>query len=122
MPVVRIPTVLRKHTDGAAKVEVAGDTVGKAFDQLVVDHPGLEEQLFEDGSLRGFVNVYVDDEDIRFVDGLDTPIEDDGEIAIMPAVAGGAERSEHARRDRVAGGAERSEHARRDRVAGGAGA
>ncbi len=105
MPVVRIPTVLRKHTDGEAKVKVAGGTVGSAFDQLVSDHPGLQDQLFENGSLRGFVNVYVDDEDIRFVSGLDTPIEDDGEIAIMPAVAGGAERSEHARRIRPAGGA-----------------
>jgi sulfur-carrier protein len=90
MPVVRIPTVLRKHTDGQTKVAVEGDTVGKAFDQLVTDHPGLQEQLFEDGSLRGFVNVYVDDEDIRFIDGLDTPVGTDDEIAIMPAVAGGA--------------------------------
>ena len=89
MPVVRIPTVLRKHTDGQAKVEAAGGTVGEVFRQLTSDHPGLEEQLFDGGSVRGFINVYVDDEDIRYVQGLDTPVEDDTEISIMPAVAGG---------------------------------
>jgi molybdopterin synthase sulfur carrier subunit len=106
MPVVRIPTVLRKHTGGEAKVEAAGGSVGEVFAKLVAEHPGLEGDLFDDtGALRGFINVYVDDEDIRYVDGLDTPVEDDSELAIMPAVAGGAERSEHARRHRCAGGA-----------------
>jgi sulfur-carrier protein len=90
MPVVRIPTVLRKHTGGDAKVSVEGATVGEAFGYLVSSNPELEEQLFEEGELRGFVNVYVDDEDIRFIDGLDTPVGTDDEIAIMPAVAGGA--------------------------------
>ncbi len=91
MPLVRIPTVLRKHTDGAAKVEADGATVGEVFDQLVARHPGLGDDLFADGQVRGFINVYVDDEDIRYVSGLDTPVEDDTEVAIMPAVAGGAE-------------------------------
>lgn len=90
MPVVRIPSVLRKHTDGEAKVPVEGATVGAAFQDLVSDHPGLREQLFEGASLRGFVNVYVDDEDIRFIEGLETEVGPDDEIAIMPAVAGGA--------------------------------
>ena len=90
MPVVRIPTVLRKHTDGAARVAAAGTTVGEAFSSLVEAHPGLADQLLEDGKVRGFINVYVEDEDIRYIDGLDSPVEDDDEIAIMPAVAGGA--------------------------------
>ncbi len=94
MPVVRIPTVLRKHTGGEAKVSVEGATVGAAFDDLVSDKPELREQLFKGDELRGFVNVYVDDEDIRFIDGLETKVDTDDEIAIMPAVAGGAEDAE----------------------------
>jgi molybdopterin converting factor small subunit len=90
MPTVRIPTVLRKHTDGASKIDVAGTTVGEVFATLVEDHPGLADQLLEDGNVRGFINVYVEDEDIRYIDGLDSPVEPDDEIAIMPAVAGGA--------------------------------
>jgi molybdopterin synthase sulfur carrier subunit len=93
MPVVRIPTVLRKHTDGAAKVTASGSTVGEVFDRLIADNPGLGEQLLEDGRVRGFINVYVDDEDIRYIDGLDSPVDDDAEVAIMPAVAGGAGRA-----------------------------
>jgi sulfur-carrier protein len=105
MATVRIPTVLRKHTGGDAKVQADGATVGEVFDGLVSQHPGLEESLFADGELRGFINVYVDDEDVRYIDGLASPVEPDSEVAIMPAVAGGAERSEHARRFVVAGGA-----------------
>ena len=90
MPVVRIPTVLRKHTDGEAKVEAAGDTVGEVFRELVDRHPGLEDQLLDGDEVRGFINVYVQDEDIRYLNGLATPVTEDAEIAIMPAVAGGA--------------------------------
>ena len=90
MPVVRIPTVLRSHTAGESKVDAAGSTVREVFGQLVADHPGLAEQLFEDQDVRGFINVYVDDEDIRYMDGLDTPVDERSEIAIMPAVAGGS--------------------------------
>lgn len=89
MAVVRIPTVLRKHTDGAAKVEAAGSTVGEVFAALVAAHPELEERLLEDGAVRGYVNVYVEDEDIRYADGLATPVAADAEVSIMPAVAGG---------------------------------
>jgi sulfur-carrier protein len=89
MPVVRIPTVLRKHTDGAAKVPADGGTVREVFTGLVTQHPELEERLFDGDAVRGFINVYVDDEDIRYLDGLDTPVESDSEVAIMPAVAGG---------------------------------
>ena len=91
MPVIRIPTVLRKHTEGEGRVTASGSTVREVFDDLVAAHPGLADQLFEDGGLRGFVNVFVEDEDIRFIDGLDSPVEDDDEISIMPAVAGGAQ-------------------------------
>ena len=126
MPVVRIPTVLRKHTDGEAKVEASGATVGEVFRDLVSLHPGLEDQLLEGDEVRGFINVYVEDEDIRYLDGLDTAVADGDEVAIMPAVAGGAEptgsASTHGALD-VAGGAEptgsASTHGALD-VAGGA--
>jgi sulfur-carrier protein len=106
MPVVRIPTVLRKHTDEVAKVPAAGATVREVFASLVAAYPSLEESLFDGDAVRGFINVYVDDEDIRYLDGLDSPVEEDGEVAIMPAVAGGAaaERREPARPRRVASG------------------
>ena len=90
MPTVRIPSVLRKHTDGAAKVAADGATVGEVLRAVAAQHPGLEEQLFDGDSVRGFINVYVDDEDIRYVSGLDTPVESDSEVELMPAVAGGA--------------------------------
>jgi molybdopterin synthase sulfur carrier subunit len=90
MATVRIPTVLRKHTGGDAKVEADGATVGEVFGHLVAQHPSIEDSLFEDGSLRGFINVYVEDEDVRYLDGLDTKVQPNDEISIMPAVAGGA--------------------------------
>ena len=90
MPVVRIPSVLRKHTDGEAKVSADGATVGEVFDNLITAHPGLGDDLLEDGKVRGFINVYVDDEDIRYLSGLDSPVAASEEVAIMPAVAGGA--------------------------------
>jgi sulfur-carrier protein len=89
MPTVRVPSVLRKHTGGVAKVEVDGATVGEVLRALTAAHPGLEDQLFDGDQVRGFINVYVDDEDIRYVSGLDTPVEADAEVALMPAVAGG---------------------------------
>lgn len=91
MPVVRIPSVLRKHTEGAAKVEATGQTVREVIDELVTRYPALREQLLDSGEVRGFVNVYLDDEDIRYLGGLDTKVEETSEVAIMPAVAGGAE-------------------------------
>lgn len=90
MPVVRIPSVLRKHTDDNAKVEASGSNVREVVDDLVSHYPALRDQLLESGEVRGFVNVFVDDEDIRYLDGLDTRVSDASEIAIMPAVAGGA--------------------------------
>jgi sulfur-carrier protein len=91
MPSVRVPTVLRKHTGGDAIVSASGGTVGEVLRTLAAAHDGLEDQLFDGGELRGFVNVYLDDEDIRYLDGLSTPVGEDDEIAIMPAVAGGSD-------------------------------
>jgi sulfur-carrier protein len=105
MATVRIPTVLRKHTGGDAKVQADGATVGEVVQDLVAQHPSIEDSLLADGQIRGFINVYVDDEDVRYLDGLDSKVDPDAEIAIMPAVAGGAQRSEHAPRHRTAGGA-----------------
>ena len=93
MATVRIPSVLRKHTDGAAKVTAGGATVGEVLRAVATTYPGLEEQLFDGDAVRGFINVYVDDEDIRYVSGLDSPVGPDSEVAIMPAVAGGAGRA-----------------------------
>lgn len=90
MAFVRIPTVLRKHTKGESKVTADGATVGEVFSKVVEDHPELNESLFDGDDLRGFINVYVADEDIRYLDGLGTSVDGDDEIAIMPAVAGGA--------------------------------
>lgn len=90
MVVVRIPTVLRPHTGGAARVEVEGSTVADVLRALVTDNPALEERLLEDGKVRGYVNVFVDDEDIRYLDGEATVVPAGTEISIMPAVAGGA--------------------------------
>jgi molybdopterin converting factor small subunit len=90
MPTLRIPTQLRTLTDGAGEVTVDGSTVGEALKALDAAHPGFGERLFDaDGTLRRFVNVFVADEDIRFLDGLSTPVEDSTTISIIPAVAGG---------------------------------
>jgi sulfur-carrier protein len=87
---VRIPTQLRTLTGGAGSVEVDGSTVGEALQQLDKAHPGLAERLFDDeGALRRFVNVFLADEDVRFLDGLATPIADGQTLSIVPAVAGG---------------------------------
>ena len=90
MPVVRIPSVLRKHTDGQAKVEAAGATVREVLDDLAQRHPEIRDQLLDGEAIRGFVNVYVEDEDIRYLDGPDTEVAEGQEVAIMPAVAGGS--------------------------------
>jgi molybdopterin converting factor small subunit len=87
---VRVPTTLRPLTAGKAEVEVEGATVADVFAALDGVHPGFQARLLDDdGNLRRFVNVFVDDEDIRFMDGLATAIPDGNVVAIVPAVAGG---------------------------------
>jgi sulfur-carrier protein len=86
---VKIPTQLRAATDGEASAEVEGTTVGEVLDALYDRYDDLRDRIAEDGGLRRFVNVYVGGEDIRFLDGLDTSVEDGDEVTILPAVAGG---------------------------------
>jgi molybdopterin converting factor small subunit len=88
---VSIPTILRSYTDGAKAVDATGATLDEAVADIESQHPGLRERLVEDGALRRFVNVYVNDEDVRFLSGLATPLADGDTVTILPAVAGGAE-------------------------------
>ncbi len=89
MAKIRIPTPLRAFTDGAANINVAGGTVGEALVNLVDQHPELRDHLFNDDELRSFVNIFIDDEDIRFLQGLDTEIAVDESLRIIPSIAGG---------------------------------
>ena len=86
---VKIPTQLRAATDGEASAEVEGATVGEVLDALYDRFDDLRDRIAEDGGLRRFVNVYVGGEDIRFLDGLNTTVEDGDEVTILSAVAGG---------------------------------
>ena len=87
---VKIPTALRAATGGESEVDVDGDTVSEVLDALFEKFTELRERISDDsGALRRFVNVYVAGEDIRFLDGLDTPVPDGSEVTILPAVAGG---------------------------------
>jgi sulfur-carrier protein len=87
---VKLPTQLREAAGGEAEAEVEGSTVGEVLDDLFARFTELRDRISEDdGSLRRFVNVYVEGEDIRFLDGLETPVADGGEVTILPAVAGG---------------------------------
>jgi molybdopterin synthase sulfur carrier subunit len=87
---VRVPTQLRPLTGGAGEIAVAGATVGEALRALDAAHPGLAERIFdESGELRRFVNVFVADEDVRFLEGLATPVADGQVVSVLPAVAGG---------------------------------
>ena len=89
--VVKIPTQLRTLTDGRDQVEADGQSLQQIIDALERSHPGLQKRVLDDtGQLRRFVNVYVDGEDVRFLKGLETPIAETSEVAIIPAVAGGA--------------------------------
>ena len=86
---VRIPTILRSYTDGAKAVEGDGATLDELIADLESRHPGLRDRLVEDGALRRFVNVYLNDEDVRFLDGIDTSVSDGDVVTVLPAVAGG---------------------------------
>lgn len=90
--VIRIPTPLRSFTDGNRSVTVDAETAGQALEALVVQHPPLHEHLFDDsGSLRSFVNVFKNDEDIRFLDRENTSVASADELSIVPSIAGGSE-------------------------------
>ncbi|PSK97209.1 molybdopterin synthase subunit MoaD [Haloactinopolyspora alba] len=87
---VRIPTILRQYTGGAKTVEGDGATLSALIDDLETRHPGLRERLLDDGALRKFVNVYLNDEDVRFLDGPGTAVSDGDAVTVLPAVAGGS--------------------------------
>ena len=86
---IQIPTPMRQHTEGKATVEAGGATVQAVFDDLSKQFPGITQRLFDNGQVRRFVNVYLNDEDIRYLDNLNTVVKDGDELAIIPAVAGG---------------------------------
>ena len=86
---IRIPTILRNYTDGAKAVEGGGATLDELFADLEARHPGIRDRLVDDKGLRRFVNVYLNDEDVRFLGGLDTQVSDGDTITVLPAVAGG---------------------------------
>lgn len=86
---VRIPTILRTYTDGAKQVEGSGTTLAELISDLESRHSGLSARLIDGGALRRFVNVYLNDEDVRFLSGLDTPVKDGDTVTVLPAVAGG---------------------------------
>jgi molybdopterin synthase sulfur carrier subunit len=87
---VRVPTTFRSLTGGASSVSVEGGTLAEVIDHLEAAHPGFRDRLLDgDGNLVRHANLFVDEEDVRFLDGLGTPVPDGGEVSIMPAVAGG---------------------------------
>ena len=88
---VRVPTPLRPMTGGKSEVEMEGQTVAQLIENLGAAHPGLKERLYDEkGEVRRFINIYVNEEDIRFLTGTDTPLKDGDEVSIIPAIAGGA--------------------------------
>ena len=90
MATVRIPKVLQAHAGGQAEVEAAGADVGEVLRALTAEHPGTGEQLFgDDGDLNRYVNVYLNDEDVRVLNGLGTAVKDGDTVVILPAMAGG---------------------------------
>ena len=90
---VRIPTILRTYTGGEKAVDASGTTLGALVDDLEANHPGIKERLIEDSEsgqdLRRFVNVYINDEDVRFIGGLEASLSDGDQVTVLPAVAGG---------------------------------
>jgi molybdopterin converting factor small subunit len=89
MPSIKIPTPLRAYTGQQAEIEVTGSTIGEALAQLTAQYPDLKTHLYQDEKLRNFVNVYLGDEDVRFLDGMNTEIAADAKLRIIPTIAGG---------------------------------
>ncbi|MGV0814891.1 MoaD/ThiS family protein [Mycolicibacterium boenickei] len=87
--IVSIPTILRPHTDGQKRVSASGDTLQAVIADLEANYSGISDRLVDNGKLHRFVNIYVNDEDVRFSGGLDTTIADGDSVTILPAVAGG---------------------------------
>ena len=87
---VRIPTILRNYTGGEKAVNADGANLSALIDDLEASHPGIKDRLLENGDLRRFVNVYVNDEDVRFIGSLDAELKDGDQVVVLPAVAGGA--------------------------------
>ncbi|MCX5378156.1 MoaD/ThiS family protein [Streptomyces sp. NBC_00091] len=87
---VRIPTILRTYTDGEKAVKGEGATLSELFSDLETRHKGIQERIVDGGQLRRFVNVYLNDEDVRFLDGISTALKDGDSVTILPAVAGGS--------------------------------
>jgi molybdopterin converting factor small subunit len=86
---VRIPTILRTYTDGEKAVTAQGETLAGVIADLESNHPGIGERLLDGEDLRRFVNVYINDEDVRFMGGLEAPVSDGDQVVVLPAVAGG---------------------------------
>ncbi|MBX9641119.1 MAG: MoaD/ThiS family protein [Mycobacteriaceae bacterium] len=86
---VSIPTILRPHTGGLKRVSASGDTLGAVIKDLEANYSGISDRLVDSGRLHRFVNIYVNDEDVRFSGGLDTAVADGDSVTILPAVAGG---------------------------------
>jgi molybdopterin synthase sulfur carrier subunit len=86
---VRIPTILRPYTGGEKAVTADGATLSALIEDLEGNHPGLKDRLVENGDLRRFVNIYVNDEDVRFLGGLEAPLSSGDNVVVLPAVAGG---------------------------------
>jgi sulfur-carrier protein len=86
---VRVPTILRTYTDGEKAVSGEGGSLAELIDDLESRHPGIKDRLVDGADLRRFVNVYVNDEDVRFTGGLDTSVNDGDQVVVLPAVAGG---------------------------------
>ncbi len=86
---VRIPTILRTYTAGEKAVSAEGASLSALIDDLEANHPGIKERLIDEGDLRRFVNVYVNDEDVRFIGGLEAELADGDQVVVLPAVAGG---------------------------------
>lgn len=90
MPVrIEIPTPLREHTGGKTEVEVSGGTIQEALNDLVKQHPAIGPKLFDGGKLRPYINIFLNDEDIRYLDEMQTAVKDGQIVALIPAVAGG---------------------------------
>jgi adenylyltransferase/sulfurtransferase len=90
MPTLRIPTPLRPYAEGQTEVSLQGDTVGAALDDLTNRYPALRQHLFsENGELRAFVNIFLNEEDIRHINGVDTPLGETDKLMLIPSIAGG---------------------------------